>query len=113
MLRRPLLAGAVSAAAATRLWLSGADAEYAALREDALPRAYDPAEIDAIWSAHPRVALARVGTVTYEAAPLAARVAIEWARRHYLAVWLPAGASFRITDTLVALETERLDAVPR
>ena len=79
--RRPLLTGTVSTAAATTLWLSGADAEYDVVREDALPRAYDPAAIDAIWSAHPRVALARVGTVTYEAAPLAARVAVEWARR--------------------------------
>lgn len=44
-------------------------------------------------------------------ATAALQAAIEWARRHYLAVWLPAGASFRVTDTLVALETERLDAV--
>ena len=38
------------------------------------------------------------------------QAAIEYARRHYLAVWLPSG-EYRVTDTIVAKQTERLDAI--
>ena len=38
------------------------------------------------------------------------QAAIEYARRNYLAVWLPSG-EYLVTDTIVAKQTERLDAI--
>ena len=53
-------AAAVAGGAGTALYVRGAEAEYLAVSESTLPKSYDPAALHAVWSQHPRVALARV-----------------------------------------------------
>lgn len=44
-------------------------------------------------------------------ATAALQAAVEYARRNYLVLWLPANSVFKVSDTIVAKETNRLDAV--
>ena len=68
-------AAAVAGGAGTALYVRGAEAEYLAVSESTLPKSYDPAALHAVWSQHPRVALARVCRIAALGSPWVARCA--------------------------------------
>ena len=74
-------AAAVAGGAGTALYVRGAEAEYLAVSESTLPKSYDPAALHAVWSQHPRVALARVCRIAALGSPWVARCAADHAAK--------------------------------
>jgi len=87
-------AGIVTVAAGSAtFYLRGGDEEYLSIPESRLPSTYDPSAIYAVWSEHPRCALARV-------------VEIGWGALPFIATLLADEAGTRLTSAYRGVSTD-------